>query len=465
MKLKMTVLTFVMSVIFFNVAFAEDEPEVLSVDLEKSIYYALKNNPEIEQSRQGRESARWQLSQVRRQSGLNVNYTFTGERGKNSAQATEDEERSGLPLKNTFTHEFRIVFPLYRGGQLKNLRRQREFALNEADLTLEDTKQSIRLQAANAYYDVLRAKYAIYIYEEEIKTLQEHLRRSTIQYNEGVVARSDILATSVALANSKQRLTSAQAEYKKTLATLNKIMGFPAENPLIVDEELSYTENDLILTDCLEYAEQNRPDYFSSLYAVEQAKYAVEEAKAQTRPAVDAVAKKNTEGDRFFKSNNQRSWGIGIDVTWNIFDNGVTAATVKDLQAKMKAAESVAKNKYEALRLEVYDAYTDLKAAEENIKVSAGAASEAKEEYELCQLRYVEGVGTNLDVMYAQEKLSEARSNYSDALYNYNVAIYTLEKSMGIPVDTDVPDYVAAQRAGKNSDAALQESAVGSEPE
>ncbi len=465
MKFKMAALTFVLGMNFFNVAFADEEPEVLSVDLEKSIYFALKNNPEIEQSRQERESARWQLSQARRQSGFNVNYTFTGERGKNSSLPNEDENIPGLPLRNTFNHEFRITFPLYRGGQLKNLRRQREFALNEADLTLEDTKQSIRSQTANAYYDILRCKYTIYIYEEEMKTLQEHLSRSTIQYKEGVVARSDILATSVALANSKQRWTSARADYKKALATLNKLMGFPAENPLIVDEELSYTENDLILTDCLEYAEQNRPDYFSTLYAVEQAKYAVEEAKAQTRPAVDAVAKRNTEGDKFFKTNNLNSWGIGIDVSWNIFDNGVTDASVKDLQAKLKSAESVAKNKFETVRLEVYEAYTDLKAAEENIKTSGIAVSEAREEYDLCQLRYIEGVGTNLDVMYAQDKLSEARTNYSDALYSYNVAIYTLEKSMGIPVDNDVPDYVAAQRDGKNSDEALKESEIGSTPE
>ena len=67
--------------------------------------------------------------------------------------------------------------------------------------------------------------------------------------------------------------------------------------------------------------------------------------------------------------------------------------------------------------------------------------------------------------MYAQDKLSEARTNYSDALYSYNVAIYTLEKSMGIPVDNDVPDYVAAQRDGKNSDEALKESEIGSTPE
>ena len=61
--------------------------------------------------------------------------------------------------------------------------------------------------------------------------------------------------------------------------------------------------------------------------------------------------------------------------------------------------------------------------------------------------------------MDAQEKLTSARTNYYTALYNYNTSKAALDKAMGIPVDIDVPRYVAAQQAGdtprKTLDASL----------
>ena len=51
------------------------------------------------------------------------------------------------------------------------------------------------------------------------------------------------------------------------------------------------------------------------------------------------------------------------------------------------------------------------------------------------------GVGTNLDVTDADEKLVTAQTNYYDALYNYNVSKAALDKAMGLPIDLDAVSY------------------------
>ena len=147
-------------------------------------------------------------------------------------------------------------------------------------------------------------------------------------------------------------------------------------------------------------------------------------------------------------------------VKWNVFDNGVTTAGVRQMQAQLRKAISSARKTKEMLELEVRNAYTDLITAEDNIKTTKVAVAQASEDYEPAQLRYVEGVGTNLDVMDAQEKLTEARTNYAGTLYNYNTAISTLEKAMGVPVDIDVPMYVESVESGSKSDDALIESSL-----
>lgn len=132
--------------------------------------------------------------------------------------------------------------------------------------------------------------------------------------------------------------------------------------------------------------------------------------------------------------------------------------------ALLKAQEASAQTD-DQIRLEVRTAYLGLQAAEKNIQTTSVAVTRAEEDYKIAQVRYSAGVGTNLDVMDAEEKLTTARTNYYTALYNYNTSKASLDKAMGIPVDLDVVKYTAAEEAGRTApqarkDAALNEDAV-----
>ena len=60
----------------------------------------------------------------------------------------------------------------------------------------------------------------------------------------------------------------------------------------------------------------------------------------------------------------------------------------------------------------------------------------------------------------AQDKLIQARTNYYTALFEYNLNKAALAKAMGIPVDMDVPRYVAARDKGKSEPRALDEASI-----
>ena len=419
-----------------NTAFAA-EPEVISLNLEESIELALKNNQTIAQSIEDREVARWQYKNARRQSGPTLSYNFSGSRYGRSV--------SGLPMEtaNDFNNSLRLSIPIYQGGRLKNQRRQTRYALYSSELLLEDTKQDVKLQTTQAYYEILRCRDMMNVREEEVNALQEHLNKSTIRYKEGVVAKSDILASTVSLADAKQNYVTARGNYEKSLATLNNIIGLPTETPILIRDEMNYTTYDSTEENCIEYALKNRPDYFSAEYSIKQAEAAIKIAEAGRKPTLDASISKTAEGDRIFKSNTNRSWQATLNLQWNIFDNGVTSAGVNEMRARLRKSQSIATQLADSIRLEVHNAYIDLRTAEENISTTKVAVARAEEDYHLAQIRYVEGVGTNLEVIDAQEKLTQARTNYFSALYTYNVSKATLEKAMGVPIDIDVPSYIS----------------------
>ena len=453
--------------------------EGVTLTLDEAITLALKNNRLIEQSAEDREAARWNLSAVRRQSGPTLSwssslnriggryYRRSGRRGQHDeAKAAKDMgynvNMSLYPsYENENTNSFSLQMPLYTGGRLENQREAARYNLNAADLTLENSRQQVKYQAASAYYQVLQRASLVTVQEEAVQLLKEHLRTVSIQYEVGTVAKSDMLATTVQLANSQQSLNSAKGNYQTAVAQLNNVLGLPVDTEVATSDDLSFTNYALTEADCLEYALAHRPDGIAAVYAVKQAEAQTNAAKSGYRPNVSAVIQGSESGENVFGSNhNAEQWAVGLQMNWNIFDNGITSASVHQAQAIERKAESLARQQIETIQLEVRSAYIALKTAEENINVTAAAVAKAEEEFAIAQIRYVEGVDTNLNVMNAQEKVVETRNNYYTALYSYSVSRAQLEKAMGVPVTIDALLYKEAEQSGKSSPKSLEVATV-----
>ena len=111
---------------------------------------------------------------------------------------------------------------------------------------------------------------------------------------------------------------------------------------------------------------------------------------------------------------------------------------MKQAEAAVEKAKANADQTRLTGDVEVRKAYLNMKSSEKSIATNKVAVEKAQEDYKIAQVRYAAGVGTNLDVMDAQEKLTNAQNNYFLALYGYNTSRATLDKAMGIMVDFDV---------------------------
>ena len=457
-----------------------ESAETRFLNLDEAVELALENNRLIEQRIEDREAARWNLSAVRRSAGLRLSWSMSstriGGRYYHGLRAQHYEYQNlskvqrkehGINLANypsyrsSNANSVSLSFPLYTGGRLENQRKSARYGLNAADLNLEDAKQQVKWRTAQAYYQALNYRDTIEVRQEAINLLNEHLRTVQIQFEVGTVAMSDVLATNVQLANSKQAYNSAQGNYENALATLNNIIGLPADTNLILAGERKYSAYTRSEEDCLNYALSHRPDGISATYAVKQAEAAVDSSKAGFRPNISAVVSGAITGEGAFKADQnsgQERWSAGIQLSWDIFDNNITSAQVQQAKAQQRKAESVARQQIEQIQLEIRQAYTNLKSAEKNIAVTLDAVKQAEEQFLIAQVRYEEGVDTNLTVMDAQEKLTEARINYSSAIFNFNTSKAQLEKAMGVPTEIDAAIYAQSVDAGKSANEALKDS-------
>ena len=427
--------------------------DVVNISLDETIQRAFENNRTIKESIAEREGAYWSLSEARRQGNPQVTWSWSGARVGGMAYDASGTRRA-------FSNTGSISMPIYRGGQLREGRKYARYALSSADLSLENTMQTVRLQSTIYYFNVLQYRNLIEVYEEEVLTLQEHLRNVNAQFHVGTVAKVDVLESQVELANAMQNLVNIQNTYDVSVATLNNYIGLPADTIVRPQDTLTYRKYDLNLIDCTSYALENRADVAMADYTVKQAESAKRSAKSGWYPSVNAGISKEIDTENMFGHKTNDQWSIGVSASWNIFDGGITRAQVNQADADLIRAQELAAQTREQVQLDVQSAFLDLHAAERNIGTTQAAVILGEENYKISQVRYAAGVGTNLDVMDASRKLTEARSNYFTALYNYNTAKASLDRYMGVPVTIDVVRYVESEKAGDNAAKSREEAAL-----
>ncbi len=422
--------------------------DTVQLDLRDTVQMALENNRTLKQSYANVDNARWGLSKARRQMGPTLTWNTVANRiGGKAYRGAVDPD-----YNYNFANTGSITVPLYNES-LRAGRDSAKYALNVADLTLENTKQTTVQTATQYYYNILQCRNLIKVYEDNVETLQAHLDQVNAQYRVGTVAKSDVLSSEVQLANAQQSLVTAQNNYDVAVATLNNFIDLPTDTVLEIKDELKYTKYDLDMDVCTNYALLNRADGLAAYYNVKQAEASVDSAKAGRLPTVNASGSKAIAGERPFRTDHTSSdvWSVGITANWNIFDNGVTSANVHAAEANLLKAQEASAQTDEKIRLDVRTAILNLRAAEKNIQTTKVSVSKAEEDYKIAQVSYNAGVGTNLNVMDAEEKLTSARTNYYTALYKYNTSKADLDKAMGIPIDLDTVKYSEAAMSGETA--------------
>lgn len=415
--------------------------EEVELSLEESVQMALDYSRAVASSQANAEAAALKLSSARRSAGPTLSWSSQAYRvaGSDYRQADFD---------STYSNKMSLSIPLYTGGQIKHTIKGYRYQVNSADMGVEGAKQKVRYDAMEAYYNVLQKENLLQVAESSVNMADKQIKVLNVQFDEGTVARSDVLQMEVQRADYQQKMLGAQGDLSVAQVTLCSLLGLPEGTEIKPTNSLAYQPCSWELSNCISYALLHRPDKVAAEYAVKQANEEKETAKRGWRPSLSGVVNRQIVGKEAFKQNRNGNWEAGLELSWNLFDNGVTAANVS---AARKNAEKLAADAEEIernVRLDTQNAYLQMRVAEEKIATMGIAVKKAEKSYELASVRYMEGVDSILNVMDAQDKLVEARTNYCSALYEYNMNKAGLCRAIGIPVGINVPRYVEAELAG-----------------
>lgn len=443
----------------------------LELDLEETIQRALLTNPSVKIAEYNRKAAKADYSAAKGARGISISLSHDSGRGGYADYAMRSvnggTEIWTKGIGNSHSNSITASLPIFTGGELQGQIGQAKANYRSMLSAEEQAYNEMKETATTGYFNMLNATNMKALRQESVDRLQAHLDNVIAQYNVGIVARADVLRSEVELANAQQNYITASNEYDVAEATLNNIIGTPLGTTLLLKDRLQYEpyENDMAY--CLAYSEQHRPELKQAEYAIDSAEAALVVARSGHMPKVYANASNNWGGNGSdWPGDDDENWSVGVTASMNVFDSGVTWSKIHAAQENLAKAKESQRQIKDNVELEVRTDYLNLREAEKRITTTQVAVASAEEDYHIAVVRYQAGVGTNIDVMDAQEALTQAKTNYYQALYNYNTSKAALNTSMGVGVPVPEPrtfpepvEDTAAQAADAQSagtDAAAQ---------
>lgn len=327
----------------------------------------------------------------------------------------------------------RVTWPIFTSGMISNSIQAAKSRVDAQRLQAQAHAQDVRLKVAAAFVGVLRANSALRVADSQVRSLSQHVRDVENMFSTGAVAKNDLLAAQLSLANARQHQLQAQNSVDLTVAIYNKALGRPLTEAVSLDEKLPELDSRLdadSLPSLTQIAFLRRRELGSLRSAAEAVGALAESTRAQSRPQLAIVGGYTLLENDFL--NREDFWSIGVGLRWAIFDTNQSRNKASALSLQSSALYREHRDLQLEVELQVRSAWLHLNETIARIELADRAVAQADENLRVVRDRYRNGEGTNTEVLDAEGLRTSSRSNYDNAQYDAAFARYQLQRATGI---------------------------------
>ena len=340
----------------------------------------------------------------------------------------------GLPFgrKNTYVATLSLTQPLYVGGKVGAARNVAEHFRSAARSRLAEEEAEVVLQVRTAYLNASLAQRLMRIARESRRVARHHFEQVESFYEAGTASEFDLLRARVDLENRDPVVVEAENGATLALLELKRLVNVPAHRPVTLSSRLDPT---VIQVDVerLEELVMERPALSAARQQVAMREEAIKIARGDRLPTVSLMG---NMGFQAFPDDVlppgfddwRKDWSAALSISMPIFDGFRTRGQVDQARAELKTAELQEAQLRESLALQTEAALAEYRAARARIDARRETVQLAERTLELAEVRFANGMSTQLEVSDAALLLDQARVNEVQALYDYVRALATMER-------------------------------------
>jgi len=346
----------------------------------------------------------------------------------------EPSQEVELDFTRDYQFSMSLSLPLYTGGRLTSSYKQAKYNLESTKEAVRQSKHLTVFNTKRAFFGHLLAREFVSVAEEAVRVAEENLENVKNMYEVGMASKMDLLRSEVRLTNMQPEIIAAKNNLRISELNLKMVLGMDLSQSVQIDGTLSYEPYEPDLEECIASALAHRPEVRQFEFQRKMAGETLKLSRAGYLPTLAVSGSYSFWSDKlnFQKDTWSSFYAVNLILNVPIFNGLKESAQIAQSKAMIREIALNQKALQDAVELEVRQAVLLLKEAKETLLSQEKNTEQAKESLRITQLNFSEGMATTLDVISAEAAYSQARVNYSQALYNYVVAVADLDRAMGV---------------------------------
>ncbi len=327
------------------------------------------------------------------------------------------------------TYGFKATQLLYDFGRTSSSISAAQFGLKAREAGTFRIRNRAAAEFIVAYFDLLEAEELLKVAQDEVTRYEAHQKDAAARHKAGVVTRNDVLQANVLLADSKQRLLTAEHNQSLRTSKINSILMRPLNEFIHASAIVGTPLFAVTLEQAWAEAEQSNPDLRDLAAQVRAKEENVSSVRAEYLPSVYLSGGYENSENRY--QVHEDNWSVIAGVNINLFAGGATTSRVSMAKGELASLRFSREKLLDAVRLEVKAAWLDYESSNAKVPVAMSAVDQAAENLRLQRLRYQEGVGTSTELLDAVTLVTTAETNAWKANFSVRRAEAVLLYTMG----------------------------------
>lgn len=346
------------------------------------------------------------------------------------------------PISRIFASPYTTIFsvqasqPLFTGGRARASLAAARSGRTIAELGITGATAQLTLDVTQAYYDAVLSDRLVAIAESSLVQSERTVQQVQLAYDVGNTSEFELIRAKVTRDNQRPRFLQARTQREVAHLRLKQLLDIPDATDITLSSSIEEAPLAPVNADTIT---AYRLPVKQAALGVDVAQQQLKASKGQRWPQLAVTTNyqrfaypddgiPNSLADFF------PNWTVGVGLSLPLFTGGRVTGDIVSAQAAADEAALRLRLTREAAALDARQSLLRLEEVEANWTASVGTAEQAQRAYAIAEVRYKEGLSTQLELAEVRVQLAQALANRAQAARDRQVARIRLALLPNLPL-------------------------------
>jgi outer membrane protein TolC len=350
-------------------------------------------------------------------------------------------KNSPFGAANSWVFQLSASQMLFSGGKVGAGLAAAKLARKVAEYNRDQSAADIAFQVTQAYLDALYTRRLMEVAGSAVQEARDQLHQVRLLHQAGTRAEYDLLRAQVDAANQEPALVQAANNADIAMLDLKRLVNVPFEQPLELTTSLIPQDGTIPVVADEDLGESSSPALAAAETSVRVQQDLLKVAKGDRWPTLSVSS---TFSEQAFPSQVLpfdarllRNWNAVLTLSVPIFNGLRTEGNIAQYRAQLAEAEASRDQLREQNARDLVQAKAEMQRTQVLLLARGATVDQASQARHIAQVRYTNGLATQLEVADARLLLEQAQVNQAQAMRDYLTSIAQLERALGRPVKVE----------------------------